>query len=91
MPIRTVVEYDLAKFHVGSRYYNFYEAERHLMDLFARLEAGCMVWLHVHSYSPARDYLGFTLRPDIWLQVIADDPDVAKEWWNVFKAQEDIL
>lgn len=91
MRIQVVIEYDLANFHVTPRYCNFYEAERQLMDSFAALEAGSMVRLCVHSYSPARDYLGFTMRPDIWLQIIADDPAVAREWRNVFEPSEEIL
>lgn len=85
--IQTVIEYDLAKFHDRPRMYNFYEAERQLQDSFARLEPGSMVRLQVHGYSPFKDYLKFTMRPDIILQIIANDPDVAREWRNVFEPQ----
>jgi hypothetical protein len=91
MTIQTVIEYDLAKFHDTPKYYNFYEAERQLMDSFAGLEAGSMVRLRVHGYSPFKDYLGFTMRPDIILQIIANDPAVAREWRNVFEPPEEIL
>jgi hypothetical protein len=86
--IQTVIEFDLAKFHDTPRYYNFAEAERQLMESFARLEAGSMVRLQVHGYSPFKDYLGFTMRPDIILQIIANDPDVAREWRRVFEPEE---
>lgn len=85
MRIQVVIEYDLAEFDVRSQTCNFYEAERHLMDSFAAIEAGSMVRLRVHGYRPSRDYLGFTMREDIWLQIIADDPAVAREWRNVYE------
>lgn len=88
MTVQTVIEYDLAKFHDSPRYYNFDEAQRQLAGSFDRLEPGSMVRLHVHGYSPFKDYLSFTMRPDIILQIIANDPDVAKEWRRVFEPEE---
>jgi hypothetical protein len=88
MTIQTVIEYDLARFQNGPRTYNFYEAERQLLESFARLDPGSMVRLHVHGYSPFKDYLKFTMRPDIILQIIANDPDIAKEWRQVFEPEE---
>lgn len=88
MTIQTVIEYDLAKWHESPRNYNFYEAERQLLDSFARLESGSMVRLHVHGYSPFKDYLRFTMRTDIILQIIANDPDVAREWRRIFEPEE---
>lgn len=86
--IQMVIEYDLAKFHDTPLFYDFGEAERHLVDSFNDLEPGSMVRLKVHSYVPFRDYLKFMLRPDIILQIIADDPHVAREWRQVFEPEE---
>lgn len=91
MTLQTVIEYDLAKFHDTSLYYNFHEAERYLRESFAGLEPGSMVRLRVHGYMPFRDYLGFAMRPDIILQIVANDPAVASEWRNVFEPSEEIL
>lgn len=88
MRIQMVIEYDLAEFHVNSRYCNLSEAERQLVESFARLESGSMVRLRVHGYSPFRHCLPFTLRSDIILQIIANDPDVAEEWRRVFEPEE---
>lgn len=83
-----VIEYDLARFHDTPRFYDFGEAERYLTASFERLEAGSMVRLNVHGYYPFKDYLKFTVRPDIILQIIANDPDVAREWRRVFEPEE---
>lgn len=91
MRVQIIVEYDLAKFHDTSRYYNFHEAERNLREWFAGLEPGSWVRLRVHGYMPFKDYLGFAMRPDIRLQIVANDPAVAREWRNVFEPPKEIL
>jgi len=88
MKIQMVIEFDLARFHESPRQYDFSEAERHLIASFERLEPGSMVRLHVHGYYPFKEYLKFTMRPDIILQIIANDPDVAREWRQVFEPEE---
>lgn len=80
MPFQTVIEYDLALFHIAPRYCDFCEAHRQLIEPFAALKPGTMVRLHVHRYSPSESYLGFMRRSDIRLQIVAADSAVAEEW-----------
>ena len=77
--LQTVIEYDLDDFVTDRGEHDFAEAQRQLSPKFAELDPGSMVRLKVHRHRPMHGYMPCE-RTDIFLQIIAGDADVAKEW-----------